>query len=584
MDKPVFFSLFPALLVLFFTLSLSSAAAEEDQTLRVLLTRPALTDRVDLSLDGSYSIDSIAFQRGSTLTVSCSSGRLMVYYDGMAFEHGTSLLLLRHPLPDSEQNENGLRINHAYPLHPGDLLLTIKNNALRAILYVNVEEYLLGVIPYEMSDSYPLEALKAQAIASRTYALNRKALKNPDYDVTDNPNDQVYMGIQKEHFRSAKAVNETAGICGINADGTYASCYYCASNGGQTETVSQVWGGKDLPYLVRQQDPYDPENPYSTVRSFSVPKSVAESGVLDPLVLPRIRDILAKKGIEPENFRWSTVDSLTLKNPIPLNSLRFTEMAMEVSVEYTVTDPEEEVYYDPAAKSAPSSAPAVQTQRSLSLSLSLPVFPDLVSACDLLINPGSGNELLTVEETETSFVLKSRRYGHGVGMSQRGAQWMALKYGKTADEILQFYYPGLQFVRKAPGAVFPAATVLDRTFLATPGPAASPTPRPTLMPTDLVRGEGIRMVSVTGISENSYLNMRVSPSITSPVVCPLYYGQLLAVVEETVDGWLHVKTDVMDGYVYASYVEPLPEDLSSTIRSFSSTGSKRLSPSRGSST
>ena len=69
---------------------------------------------------------------------------------------------------------------------------------MTAILHIPVEEYLLGVLPYEMNEAFPIEALKAQAVAARSYAI-RKQNSNEHYDVTDNTNDQVYRGYQKEN-------------------------------------------------------------------------------------------------------------------------------------------------------------------------------------------------------------------------------------------------------------------------------------------------------------------------------------------------------------------------------------------------
>ncbi|MBQ6803644.1 MAG: SpoIID/LytB domain-containing protein, partial [Clostridia bacterium] len=93
----------------------------------------------------------------------------MVYYEGMAMDAGKTLTLKRHSVEAGK--ENGLRFNGAYELHPGDLILSIQNRQLRPVLHAPVEEYLLGVVPYEMSDSFPIEALKAQAVAARTYAM-----------------------------------------------------------------------------------------------------------------------------------------------------------------------------------------------------------------------------------------------------------------------------------------------------------------------------------------------------------------------------------------------------------------------------
>ena len=73
---------------------------------------------------------------------------------------------------------------------------------------------MLGVLPYEMDNSFPLEALKAQAVAARTYALKKMSVQAATYDVVDTTSDQVYNGTPSGNARCAQAVQETSGIVG----------------------------------------------------------------------------------------------------------------------------------------------------------------------------------------------------------------------------------------------------------------------------------------------------------------------------------------------------------------------------------
>ena len=149
--------------------------------------------------------------------------------------------------------------------------------------------------------------------------------------------------------------------------------------------------------------------------------------------------------------------------------------------------------------------------------------------------------------------MEARRYGHGVGMSQRGAEWMAGRYGKTYEEILAFYYPGMEFrqVETASATTQP----LDLTYLATPAPSPSPTPRPTLMPLTLDASEGMYIALVANIDDDSSLNLRMEPSFEADVRRRLLKGQRLLVEEELEGGWVKVRTDVTEGYVMAEYLE-----------------------------
>lgn len=541
-------------------LSFAARAEKTEGIVRVLLTRLKLTDQLSLSLDGSYTLNGISFQRGSDLTVSCKTGTLMVYYEGMALDAGKSLIFLRHAVKDGE--ENGIRFAGAYELHPGDLHLSIKDGQLRAVLHAPVEEYLLGVVPYEMSDSFPVEALKAQAIAARTYAL-RKMGAGGDYDVVDNTNDQAYYGVKAENTNAEKAVKETAGICGYYK-GKMAECFYSASNGGQTELVSHVWGNGDYGYLVMTDDPYDLENEESVVKSYAFPKIMENAeglGKLKEHLLAPLSEAMEARGYDGDllNIRVTGIDSLSLSIPLyndsPSRIMTLLTFSLNVEGRKLLKQDEEEdisLFSVPVTPSPDQPRETWGPMQALGfpVSVSLDIFPLAEQALDLSINGGS-NEIMSVRETEDAFILESRRYGHGVGMSQRGAQCMARDYEWNYKQILRFYYPGMELKTLSYSFSLPKALSMD--FLATPGPAATPTPRPTAMPLSQTPAPGEFIVAVTNIGVNSYLNMRAEPNTQSSVLRQLYYGQELIVTKDLGE-WLQVRMDDMTGYVMRSFV------------------------------
>ncbi len=189
------------------------------------------------------------------------------------------------------------------------------------------------------------------------------------------------------------------------------------------------------------------------------------------------------------------------------------------------------------------------------VTLTLDVFPQLVRALEISIS-GSDNEMLTLTETDSAFRLEARRFGHGVGMSQRGAQWMAAMYNKTYAEILAFYYPGMELMRT--GSAQPALPTVQPELAATPGPPATPTPRPTLMPVTGELPAGAYLAAVTGIEDDSSLNLRAEPNTASEIIMRLYKHQQLVVLETCEDpAWVKVRTDVVEGYVMVSFLEKL---------------------------
>ena len=187
------------------------------------------------------------------------------------------------------------------------------------------------------------------------------------------------------------------------------------------------------------------------------------------------------------------------------------------------------------------------------MTLDVPIFPDAEKALGISINLYD-NELWTVTETENSFLVESRRYGHGVGMSQYGAELMASQYGFAYTDILAFYYPGVTLMR------YPAAdTVLPQVpsaFTQTANPPPTPTPRPTLMPVSETPGEGQWYAKVANIGENSWLNLRAEPNISAEILMLLYKDQRLLVLERMPqEGWVHVKTDLAEGYVKEEFLQ-----------------------------
>lgn len=549
-------------------LALPVGARAEKNTVRVLLTRLNLTDRLEIALDGSYTLDGMSFQRGSRLVLSCATGRIMVYYEGMALDSGKELVLTRHQA--AEGLENGLRLNGDYALYRGDLHVKTDGKMLTAVLHIPIEEYLLGVVPYEMSDSFPLEALKAQAVAARTYALYKMRGASGAYDLVDNTNDQVFRGYNASNERAIRAVQETAGVACYN-NGALAICYYTASNGGQVELVRNVWGKGEGDYITMHDDPYDVENPESVVKSAAIAKTAKDGIVynqqLTDYLLDGVSEAVTALGYSGDaaDTRIAGVAGISLHTPQGgTSAMVMTQMRFDLTVQCrqkpTAAMQDEEVNLfalpetTPEATSAPQPTQAPFVTLEQTVQVDVPVFSAIEPWLGLSIN-GSNNEILTVREENDRYVIESRRYGHGVGMSQRGAQWMAGQYGWTYDQILRFYYPGLALKKTDTQVTLPPA--VSAAFLTTPGPAATPTPRPTLMPASDQLKAGEWRVKVTQISANSSLNLRSAPSTASDVLRVLYYGQELLASPCDEEGWIKVRTDVTEGYVMEKFVEKI---------------------------
>jgi len=142
--------------------------------------------------------------------------------------------------------------NRAYR---GNIELYKKLGIVYVINLVSLEDYLLSVVPSEMPASWHIEALKAQAIAARTYALyNVLYPKFEDYHLEADVSSQMYTGIQSEHFNSTKAVEETRGLVMTHKE-DLVQAFYHSNSGGITEIPEVVWGVR-LEYMKSVSSSY----------------------------------------------------------------------------------------------------------------------------------------------------------------------------------------------------------------------------------------------------------------------------------------------------------------------------------------
>ena len=544
------------------------ASADTPSSIRVYLRRLQVEDTLRVTVKGQYATQDgrLSFSDDAKLVVVLRGDQLVLHTGQTAVVMGSSIKLVRC----QSETPGYLLLNDGTGMYEGDLSLDIVENAIRPILTINVEDYLLGVVPFEMGDSFPLEALKAQAVTARTYAL-RKSGSSDAYDVEDTTNDQAYRGRTTSSPLSEQAVTETRGLCGVYR-GALASCFYSASNGGQTELGQHVWP-TDAPdaygYMDMRDDPYDLENRNSVVKRYTLQKKPGEKGIGEALhqaLTTAMGEQLSALGVEADGelVRFDEIQSVEAVTPKYdgdsrlMTELRFT---VKISVrDYTfrqTPSPQPAASSTPHADEtpAPTATPAFSPYRKVkeAVTVTLPIFTEAERAMGLSINV-SQNELITVSDIGSAFLIESRRFGHGVGMSQRGAEQMARQYGMTYEQILAFYYPGMGLVSYDTGSA-PLPT-LNAELMATPAPTPSPTPRPTLMPVSTNQmPEGAYLAIVSNIDEDSTLNLREQPNTSAEVIRRLYKNQPLIVLSVSKDGWAHVKTDVMEGYVRSEYLQ-----------------------------
>jgi stage II sporulation protein D len=140
----------------------------------------------------------------------------------------------------------------------GDLRVDNVSGRIQLVNVVGLEAYLLGVVPGEMPRDWPLDALKAQAVAARTYAVGHVLTGKP-FDLYSDWRSQVYYGVDSEAPGPTQAVRDTRGEI-LTYGGAPAQTFYFSSSGGRTISALDAFG-MELPYLVAVDDPWDSVSP-----------------------------------------------------------------------------------------------------------------------------------------------------------------------------------------------------------------------------------------------------------------------------------------------------------------------------------
>jgi stage II sporulation protein D len=186
-------------------------------------------------------------------------------------------------------------------LHPS------ASGGLDAVDSVDIDEYVRGVVASEMPSSFPPQALRAQAVAARSYALAEMIHGGDGYTLYDDTRSQVYGGVGAETAVTDQAVSDTARMV-VAYGNEIATTYFFSTSGGHTENVENAFGGDKVPYLRGVPDPYDGASPY---HRWTVTLTPAEmDSALSGLVQGSLEKIdVTKRGASPRILSADLVGS-----------------------------------------------------------------------------------------------------------------------------------------------------------------------------------------------------------------------------------------------------------------------------------
>ncbi len=316
---------------------------------------------------------------------------------------------------------------------------------LSVINHVDLENYLYGVVPREIPASGPLEALKAQSIAARSFAYKSMSKHAGDgFNLCDNTHCQVYGGYSCENPATNNAVDETYGLI-ATYNGQVADTVYHSSSGGYTESSEKVWGGR-VPYLTAVYDPYSTTGPNSewsiSFSSDAIEEKLSDAG----FGIGRLYDltVLERTG----SGRVVTIQITGSRGDVELSGDKFRSLIGTTVLKSTL------FYLNGEAIPEVNAIFAVDSR-------TVSVIEPSRSGYSIISGGGrisSGNGLsiigkngikngtetkTTVKSNDGDYVFTGKGYGHGVGMSQYGAIEMA-KQGFDFEEILMHYYRNIE--------------------------------------------------------------------------------------------------------------------------------------------
>ena len=345
---------------------------------------------------------------------------------------------------------------------------------LTVVNIVDLETYIKGVVPYEMSNSWPLEALKVQAVCARSYAyINIHSGKHTSYhfDVCNTTDCQAYYGAgtnsssYQANERTDQAVDETAGEYAWY-DGQVIEAFYSSSHGGASESVYNVWGSslEQYPYLCGVEDPYEADmasqNSYSSWTVSYTSSELAQrlqargynasSGIASLTLMYSDLGNVIQVRVTYGNGESNDLKPTSIRSVFGVSSIRFTVNGQSVSSGAGTSSSGGGLT---ANGSASLDSQGTYTVISGSGSLSQAGLDGLYAisgsgsvtpAKDAASGGGSGTDTpagTQVTVSGSSYIFQGSGNGHQLGLSQYGARAMAER-GFTYDEIIEFYYPG----------------------------------------------------------------------------------------------------------------------------------------------
>ena len=368
--------------------------------------------------------------------------------DTVLFEFDCSGLRSLGVRPRSVSGEKTVTWFSGYRYYGGFEYQRTTGGYISVINVLDIEDYVKCVIAAEMSNDWPLEALKAQTVCARTYAAAQTRHRSAGFDVCSTVDCQAYKGAALSNERSDAAAEETRGVYLYYNGELVTNAVYYSCNGGASESCKNVWGS-EVPYLQGKLDPYEASVAWRFSRYYwsftatgdelrEVLKSEANTDI------GQVQNVYVSEYSDTGNVIAVTYEgtrgSYTARREKCRTLLNGVYDHINVrSMRYTVTGGDASTYYVNDAQSSVTGTGGLYV-----IDGDGTVTPNNAGAKNTYVITSGGVQSLERKSANTSntFTFSGSGWGHNVGMSQWGAFAMA-EQGYTYRDILNFYYTGI---------------------------------------------------------------------------------------------------------------------------------------------
>lgn len=381
----------------------SSVSEYSNETAETPVESPIVTQKISRGLDRPLQVgvfigvpSVLVRQKNEDMHISASRGKLKIRTKGKR-QQSTDKRVFKPVNGCIAIATDKASLNKA--CYEGEFIVTANGNKVNAVNVIDMEDYLRGVLPYEIGrlDISKFEALKAQAVAARTYAYKHfGSRKSHGFDIYADTRDQVYKGLQSASDVTDKAVRETDGVV-MTYNGEFITAYYHSTCGGETEGVV-TWGRPDHPYLQNKPDIRPDGTPWCKESSYSEWTREFEESELRDLFQTNAKE--AKASVP--SF-WS-IHSMNILDTLKSGRIHTLEITTN-NGPFIAKGDKIRWLFKRGGTILPSS-------------------------------------FFRISRNGDKWILKGKGFGHGVGLCQIGARARA-QAGQSYIQILTHYYPGI---------------------------------------------------------------------------------------------------------------------------------------------